>query len=164
MQKAKRLSLKQAVKQFCRECNGENPKGGHHYDCLDHNCVLYPFKEGKGNYELETEQYVSKEHIEWLKLNGKGVQKSKEISEEAKQKFSERMKKAWETRKKNNLTKDNQMNTSIKKKELAKTNREIRTLSNICKDCGRYRSIPTHFCNECWKEMYKTFNKGENNE
>lgn len=27
MQKAKRLSPKQAVKQFCRECNGENPKG-----------------------------------------------------------------------------------------------------------------------------------------
>ena len=161
MQKAKRLSLKQAVKQFCRECNGENPKGGHYYDCLCHNCSLYPFKEGKGNYEPDTEQHIPKEHIEWLKLNGKGVQKSKEISEEAKQKFSERMKKAWETRRKNNLTKDNQMNTSIKKKELAKTNREIRILSNICKDCGRYRSIPPHFCNECWKEMYKTFNKGE---
>ena len=109
MQKVKRLSPKQAIKQFCRECNGENPKGGHYYDCLGRNCPLYPFKEGKGNYEPDTEQYVPKEHIEWLKQNGKGVQKSKEISEEAKQKFSERMKKAWETRKKNNLTKDSQM-------------------------------------------------------
>ena len=104
--KVKRLSPKQAIKQFCREFNGENPKGGHYYDCLGRNCPLYPFKEGKGNYEPDTEQYVPKEHIEWLKQNGKGVQKSKEISEEAKQKFSERMKKAWETRKKNNLTKD----------------------------------------------------------
>ena len=113
MQKVKRLSPKQAIKQFCRECNGENPKGGHYYDCLGRNCPLYPFKEGKGNYEPDTEQYVPKEHIEWLKQNGKGVQKSKEISEEAKQKFSERMKKAWETRKKNNLTKDNQMKVHI---------------------------------------------------
>ena len=107
MQKVKRLSPRQAIRQFCRECNGENPKGGHYYDCLDHNCVLYPFKEGKGNYELSTEQYVSEEHIEWLKQNGKGVQKVRKISEEDKQKFSERMKKAWETRRKNNLTKDN---------------------------------------------------------
>lgn len=106
MQKTKRLSLKQAVKQFCRECNGENPKGGHYYDCICHDCPLYPFKEGKGNYEPDTEQYVPKKHIEWLKQNGKGVQKTKQISEEAKQKFSERMKKAWETRRKNNLTKD----------------------------------------------------------
>ena len=106
MQKVKRLSPKQAIKQFCRECSGENPKGGHYYDCLCRNCLLYPFKEGKGNYEPGTEQYVPKEHIEWLKQNGKGVQKSREISEEAKQKFSERMKKAWETRRKNNLTKD----------------------------------------------------------
>ena len=164
MQKAKRLSPKQAIKQFCRECNGENPKGGHYYDCLGRNCPLYPFKEGKGNYEPDTEQYVPKEHIEWLKQNGKGVQKSKEISEEAKQKFSERMKKAWETRKKNNLTKGNQMNTFIKKKELTKANKEARILSSICKDCGRYRHIPTHFCNECWKEMDKTINKRENNE
>ena len=99
MQKVKRLSPKQAIKQYCRECNGENPKGGHYYDCLCHNCPLYLFKEGKGNYELGTEQLILKEHVEWLKQNGKGVQKSKEISEEAKQKFSERMKKAWETRK-----------------------------------------------------------------
>ena len=106
MQKAKRLSPKQMIKQFCRECNGENPKGGHYYDCLNRNCPLYPFKEGKGNYEPDTEQCVPKEHIEWLKQNGKGVQKTRKISEEAKQKFSERMKKAWETRKKNNLTKD----------------------------------------------------------
>ena len=54
------------------------------------------------------------------------------------------------------------MKTSISKKEAAKTNREIRILSNICKDCGRYRSIPTHFCNECWKEMDKIINKKEN--
>lgn len=106
MQKTKRLSRKQAMKQFCRECNRENLKGGY-YDCLSCSCPLYPFKEGKGNYEPDTEQYVPKEHIEWLKQNSKGVQKSREISEEAKQKFSERMKKAWETRKKNNLTKDN---------------------------------------------------------
>ena len=51
-----------------------------------------------------------------------------------------------------------------KKKELVKANKEARILSSICKDCGRYQRIPTHFCNECWKEMYKTFNKGENNE
>ena len=101
----KQLSPKQAINQFCRMCNGENPKGGHYYDCLGHNCPLYPFKEGKGNYELGTDIGVSKEHIEWLKQNGKGVQKAKELSEDTKQKFSERMKKAWETRRKNNLTK-----------------------------------------------------------
>ena len=163
MQKAKRLSPKQAIKQFCRECNGENPKGGHYYDCLCRNCPLYPFKEGKGNYEPDTEQCVPKEHIKWLKQNGKGVQKSKEISEEAKQKFSERMKKAWETRKKNNLTKDSQIMTYYqKKKEPVKANKEARILSSICKDCGRYQRIPTHFCNECWKEMDKTINKKEN--
>ena len=97
----KKLSLKQAVNQFCRVCNGENPKGGHYYDCLDHNCFLYPFKEGKGNYEGDTEQHVSKEHLEYLKKNGKGVQRAKTLSDETKQKFSERMKKAWETRKRN---------------------------------------------------------------
>ena len=49
-----------------------------------------------------------------------------------------------------------------KKKELVKANKEARILSNICEDCGRYRHIPTHFCNECWKEMDKIINKKEN--
>ena len=51
-----------------------------------------------------------------------------------------------------------------KKKEPVKVNKEARILSNICKDCGRYRHIPTRFCNECWKEMNETINKRENNE
>ena len=51
-----------------------------------------------------------------------------------------------------------------KKKKSVKANREARILSSICKDCGRYRRIPTHFCNECWKEMDKAINKEENNE
>lgn len=50
-----------------------------------------------------------------------------------------------------------------KKKEFVKTSKEIRILSNICKDCGRYWHIPTHFCNKCWKEMNETINKRENN-
>lgn len=101
----KKLSPVQAIKQFCRVCNGETDSGKY-YDCLDHNCTLYPFKVGKGNYEADTELCVSEEHKEWLKQNGKGVQKSKELSEETKRKFSERMKKAWETRKSNSVTKD----------------------------------------------------------
>lgn len=49
-----------------------------------------------------------------------------------------------------------------KKKEPVKVTKEVRILSSICKDCGRYRHIPTHFCNECWKEMDKIINKKEN--
>ena len=101
MQKAKRLSPKQAIKQFCRECNGENPKGGHYYDCLDHNCVLYPFKEGKGNYEIEALQQVTQEHKDYLKKHGTGVQKSRELSVEDKQKVSERLRKAREDKQSN---------------------------------------------------------------
>ena len=47
-------------------------------------------------------------------------------------------------------------------------------LNRICKECGRYRKIPQHFCNDCWKEtnavinsMYNKNNnltKGEHNE
>ena len=48
-----------------------------------------------------------------------------------------------------------------KKKESVTANREARILSSICKDCGRYRYIPTRFCNECWKEMDKIINKKE---
>ena len=51
-----------------------------------------------------------------------------------------------------------------KEKKLVKANKEAHILINICKDCGKYRYIPTHFCNECWKEMDKTINKRENNE
>lgn len=95
----KKLSPIQSIKRFCRHCNGEKPNGGHHYDCLDHNCVLYPFKEGKGNYEADAEKYVAQEHKDYLDKHGKGVQKSRQLSDEAKRKFSDRMKKAWETRK-----------------------------------------------------------------
>ena len=49
-----------------------------------------------------------------------------------------------------------------KKKEPVKVTKEVRILFNICKDCGRYRYIPSRFCNECWKEMDKTINKKEN--
>ena len=104
---SKRLSPIQSIKSFCRECNGETI-GGHHYDCLDHNCTLYPFKLGKGNYEANAERYVSQEHKDWLDKHGKGVQKSKQLSEEAKQKFSDRMKKAWETRKANQQSNSNE--------------------------------------------------------
>ena len=49
-----------------------------------------------------------------------------------------------------------------KKKEPVKVTKEVRILFNICKECGRYQRIPTHFCNECWKEMDKIINKKEN--
>lgn len=49
-----------------------------------------------------------------------------------------------------------------KKKEPVKANKEARILSSICKDCGRYRHIPTPFCNECLREMNKIINKKEN--
>lgn len=26
-------------------------------------------------------------------------------------------------------------------------------LNDICKECGRYKKIPIHFCTECWKDM-----------
>ena len=101
MQKVKRLSPKQMIKQFCRECNGENPKGGHYYDCLCRNCPLYPFKEGKGNYEIEALQQVTQEHKDYLKKHGTGVQKSRELSVEDKQKVSERLRKAREDKQSN---------------------------------------------------------------
>lgn len=47
-------------------------------------------------------------------------------------------------------------------------------LNRICKECGRYRKIPQHFCNDCWKETNAIINsvynknnnliKGEHNE
>lgn len=47
-------------------------------------------------------------------------------------------------------------------------------LNRICKECGRYRKIPQHFCNDCWKETNAVINsvynknnnltKGEHNE
>ena len=39
------------------------------------------------------------------------------------------------------------------------TAKEIQILNRICKECGRYRKIPQHFCNDCWKEMDITINK-----
>lgn len=89
----KRLSPLQAIRQHCRECNGEDRK---FYDCLGRSCSLYPWKQGKGVYEFP--ETVSQEHKDYLDKHGKGVPK-KQLSEEAKRKFSERMKKAWETRK-----------------------------------------------------------------
>ena len=97
---AKRLTAKQAIKQYCRFCNGETT-GGRHYDCLDHNCVLYPFKEGKGIYEIETLQQVTQEHKDYLKKHGTGVQKNRELSVEDKQKVSERLRKAREDKQSN---------------------------------------------------------------
>ena len=51
-----------------------------------------------------------------------------------------------------------------KKKEPVKVTKEVRILSNICKECGRNRHIPSRFCNECWEEMNETINKRDNNE
>ena len=42
--------------------------------------------------------------------------------------------------------------------------KDKKILNRICKECGRYRKIPQHFCNDCWKEMDKIINKRENNE
>lgn len=85
-----------AIKEFCRVCNGE-VKGGNKYDCLDRNCVLYPFKEGKGNYEKDIG--ISQEHKNYIKsLGSNKVRKARVMSEEQRQKNSERMKRAWETR------------------------------------------------------------------
>ena len=49
-------------------------------------------------------------------------------------------------------------------KRKAPISKDKQILNRICKECDRYRKIPQHFCNECWKEMDKTINKGENNE
>ena len=47
-------------------------------------------------------------------------------------------------------------------KRKAPISKDKQILNHICKECGRYRKIPTHFCNECWKEMDKIINKKEN--
>ena len=39
------------------------------------------------------------------------------------------------------------------------TTKEIQILKKICRECGRERKIPQHFCNDCWKEMDITINK-----
>lgn len=35
-------------------------------------------------------------------------------------------------------------------------------LNRICKECGRYRKIPQHFCNDCWKETNAIINSAYN--
>ena len=52
--------------------------------------------------------------------------------------------------------------------------KDKKILNRICKECGRYRKIPQHFCNDCWKETNAIINsvynknnnliKGEHNE
>ena len=103
---SKQLSPLQSIRSYCAECNGES-KGGKKYDCLDHNCEFYPWKLGKGVYEIGTDYGVSQEHKDWLAKHGTGVKK-RAMTEEAKQKATERMKKAWETRKKNNQQQENE--------------------------------------------------------
>ena len=49
-------------------------------------------------------------------------------------------------------------------KQVIKEDNETRILSSICKECDRFKRIPQHFCNDCWKEMDKIINKRENNE
>lgn len=68
------LSPLEAIKSFCKTCNGEENED---YDCLQHDCTLYPWKQGIGIFE---------------ELN----QTPKE--EQKRQLRSERMKKAWITR------------------------------------------------------------------
>ena len=93
----KKLSPLQTIKKFCRECNGEKSKS-QHYDCLEHDCILYPYKEGKGIYESYTEQYVTQEHRDYLEKHGTGVRKARVLNSEQRKKASERLKKYHENK------------------------------------------------------------------
>ena len=94
------INLRKAVRLNCMECNGE-VKGGKKYDCLRRECYLYPWKEGKGVYEFP--ENIPQEHKDYIKSLKDLVKKPKcNLTDEQKKAFSERMKKAWETRKANN--------------------------------------------------------------
>ena len=92
------MNLRKAVRLNCMECNGE-VKGGKKYDCLGKECYLYPWKEGKGVYEVP--ENIPQEHKDYLKKHGTGVQKSRELSIEDKQKVTERLRKARENKQSN---------------------------------------------------------------
>ena len=51
------------------------------------------------------------------------------------------------------------MSYNVKKEKSAKVSKEVRILTDICKECGRYGYLSYRYCNSCWKEMYDTFNK-----
>ena len=94
------INLRKAVRLNCMECNGE-VKGGKKHDCLRRECYLYPWKEGKGVYEFP--ESIPQEHKDYIKSLKDLVKKPKcNLTDEQKKAFSERMKKAWETRKANN--------------------------------------------------------------
>lgn len=92
----KKLGPVIAIRTFCMECNGE-AKGGNKYDCLDKDCILYPWKENKGVYEFpDTVPQVHKNYISSLT---EPVRKSRTMSEENKAKGRERMKAYWAKKK-----------------------------------------------------------------
>lgn len=94
------MNLRKAVRLHCMECSGE-VKGGKKYDCLGKECYLYPWKEGKGVYEVP--ESIPQDHKDYLKSLKDLVKKPKRIlTDEQRKAFSERMKKAWETRRANN--------------------------------------------------------------
>ena len=87
------------MKVFCRECNGES-KGGWNYDCLTVDCVLYPWKEGKGVYELGTTiPETHKQYIAELKEPVRKTRKGRVMTEEHKAKLKEAKKAYWEKKK-----------------------------------------------------------------
>ena len=47
-------------------------------------------------------------------------------------------------------------------KHKASISKDKQILSRICKECGRYRKIPQHFCNDCWKETNAIVNNVHN--
>lgn len=81
-----------AIKEFCRVCNGEK-KGGNKYDCMDINCILYPWKEGKGNYE--SPESVTQSHKDFISSLSVPVRKTRVISEEVRLERSRKMKEMW---------------------------------------------------------------------
>ena len=72
-----------AIRAKCIDCCGAEDYINRIRDCEITKCAIHPFRMGKNPYR-----------------------EKKQVNEEQKEKFSERMKKAWETRRKNNLTKD----------------------------------------------------------
>ena len=63
----KKITPIQAIRTFCKECNGEARIS---YDCMGEECPLYVYKKGRGKYETESEHLVTEEHKKFLKEFG----------------------------------------------------------------------------------------------
>ena len=94
-----KLSPLKAIKLHCSICNGE-VKGGKKYDCLAIECTLYPWKEGKGTYEIP--ESITEEHKNYIKTLEEPVRKQRKgriMSEEHKAKLVASKKTYWENKK-----------------------------------------------------------------